>query len=315
VNFPPAFVSDGIDALDRAQRRVRPAAFAVAVVKRYGDDRGGMYAALITFYGLLSVFPLLLLFITIASMILGQNSAAEKSLVDSALSQFPVIGPKLASNIHVLSNGNWFAFTASFLFLAWGALGITSALQMASHRAWRLPRSEEPNLVIRTARGLLLLSVIAAAVVLTTVVAAISTSGYFGHFSPMVGLGADIGTGIVNVIAYFVALRVLAPVHAGWKTLAPGAIVGGLAWTGIQQLGGYLIHHQLQRTSEIYGFFAIVLGLIFWLNIGAQLFLIATEITVVADCHDWPRGLRDPSDEVAAERGLVEATGSSPQGT
>ena len=303
MNFPPRFVRAGLDRLDAVQQRFKPSAFIVAVVKRYGDDRGGMYAALITFYGLLSVFPLLLLFVTSASMILGPNSAAEKRLVNSALSQFPVIGPKLEENIHALSSGSWLAFVSSFLFLLWGSLGITSALQMASHRAWRRPRHEEPNVLIRTGRGLLLLAVIGLSVVLTTVVAGISTSGYLRNFSVLVGLGALLGGAIVNLGVYFMALRILAPDGTGWKSLMPGTLVGGLGWTGLQQLGGYLINHQLHRTTEIYGFFAIVLGLIFWLNLGAQLFLYATEINVVGVQHNWPRGLFEPSEEVKAELG------------
>ena len=105
MTFPPAFVTRAIDAIDRFQKRIKPVSFAVAVIKRYGDDRGGMYAALITFYGLLSVFPLILLFMTITSMVLGRNSATTKELINSALKQFPVIGTQLAANIHVLSSG------------------------------------------------------------------------------------------------------------------------------------------------------------------------------------------------------------------
>ena len=303
MTFPPRFVRRALDALDRLQRRYKISAFAVAVIKRYGDDRGGMYAALITFYGLLSVFPLMLLFMTITSMVLGRNSATTKDLVNSALEQFPVIGPHLSSNIRALSTGNWFAFVASALFLLWGALGITSALQMASHHLWRRPRHEEPDVWRRTLRGLRLLGIIALAVILTSVVAGLTTSGYFHRLSPIVVPAATVFAVVINATAYFLALRILAPMKVGWKTLAPGTLIGGIGWTALQNLGGYLLSHQLQRTTQIYGFFAIVLGLVFWLNLGAQLFLYATTINVVADEHAWPRGMFEPSDEVTTEIG------------
>ena len=55
--------------VDRAQQGVRPLAFAVGVFKKFGDDRGGSLAALLTFYGFLSLFPLLLLLVTILGLL------------------------------------------------------------------------------------------------------------------------------------------------------------------------------------------------------------------------------------------------------
>jgi YihY family inner membrane protein len=304
MQFPPPSVRRALDAVDRAQQRSKITAFPIGVLKRYGDDRGGMYAALITFYALLSVFPLLLLFVTVASLVLGANSQAEKRLVNSAFDHFPVIGPQLSDSIHALSKNSWPAFVVSFLFLLWGSLGVTSALQMASHHAWRRPRKEEPNIWIRTWRGLRLLAVIASAVILTTIASGAISSGLLRNFPFLVKILLNVAIVIVNAGAYYFALRILAPPEEGWRSLITGTIVGTIGWTVLQQVGGYLLSHQLQHTSQIYGFFAIVLGLIFWLNLGAQLFLYSSEINVVIAQGGWPRSFFDPSDEVKAELDL-----------
>ena len=306
MTFPPRWLRRILDGIDALQQRFKFSAFLVAVAKRHGDDRGGQYASLITFYGLLSVFPLLLLFITAASRILGPNSKATQNLIHSALSQFPVIGGHLETNIHALANGSPFAVVASALFLLWGALGITSALQGASNEAWRVPRHREPDLWIRTGRGLLLLGVIAVSVVLTTVSASLAASGWLVHFSKLASPGLILVGILLNFGAYFVALKILAPSTRSWREVVLGAVIGGLAWSLLQHLGGYLLSHQLHRTSEIYGFFAIVLGLIFWLNIGARIFLYATESNVVWATRDWPRGLFEPSE--AAKASLAAET-------
>ena len=308
MTFPPRWLKRILDRIDALQQRFKLPAFVVAVQKRYGDDRCGMYSALITFYGVLSVFPLLLLFITAASRILGPNSTAAKNLINSALSQFPVIGPQLASNIHALSQGNTVATIASALFLLWGALGLTSALQQASHDAWQRPRHQEPNLLIRTWRGLRLLGVIAVSVVLTTISAGVAASGYLSQFSRLLGPGLIALGVLINIGAYLVALHILAPKPVLWRTLLPGALIGGIGWSILQQIGGYLISHQLHRTTQIYGFFAIVLGLVFWLNLGARLFLYASEINIVAAQHSWPRGLFEPS---AAAKAAIAAEQSA----
>jgi YihY family inner membrane protein len=294
-----------IDAIDGFQRRFRLTALAVAVFKRYGDDRGGRESALITFYGMLSVFPLLLLLITFASKILGPHSDATKRIINSALEQFPVIGTRLADNIHALATGSWFTLVGSTLFLLWGALGITSALQLASMTMWRQPRHKEPNILMRSWRGLRLLGVLTASVVLVSIFTGISASGILHRHSTLLAFAALIVEAGINLGAYLLALKILAPNEVPWRSLIPGMLFGGLGWTILQQAGGYLISHQLQRTSEIYGFFAIVIGLIFWLNIGAQLFLLATEVNVVLAEGSWPRGLREPSPQVKTELAMA----------
>ena len=64
----------------------------------------------------------------------------------------------------------------------------------------------------------------------------------------------------------------------------------------LQVLGGWLIGHRLQHASQLYGLFAVVFGLIFWINLGAQLFLYATELNLVLARREWPRSIRsDPA--------------------
>ena len=63
---------------DRLQRRHGVLGFPYAVVKKYGDDEGGRQAALITYYGFLSIFPLLLLGVAILGA--GGKRTAARSL-------------------------------------------------------------------------------------------------------------------------------------------------------------------------------------------------------------------------------------------
>jgi YihY family inner membrane protein len=281
--------------VDARQRRFTPSAFVVGVVKKYGDDRGGSLSAIVTFYGFIAVFPLLLLFVTIVGIVVGRSSSAEERIVGSALSQFPVIGTHLRSNIHALSRGSPLAFAVSALGLLWGSLGITNALQLASARMWAVPRHQEPGLPARVWRGLQILGITAAAVVLSSILAGVSTFGatHLGGPRVVVRVLTIAGAAVLNVGAYLAALRILAPPATPVRRLLPGTLLGGLAWTALQAAGGYLLSHQLHRATELYGFFAIVLGMIFWLNLGSQLFLYSTEVNVVLHRHLWPRGLTD----------------------
>jgi YihY family inner membrane protein len=282
-----------LDRVDKIQRSTTPTAVVVAVIKRYSEDRAGRQAALITFYGFLSVFPLMLLVVTLAALIFGE-STLHKDIVDSALAQFPVIGDQLAANIHAIVAGNSLAVIAAVLGLVWGSFGITNSLQSASAAVWHRPPSEDPWLGARLRKGLALLGVLAGVAILSTVVAGAAANGV-----ERVGVGGNVGRAIafavvlaVNLAGYALALRLLAPTGTSWRQIAPGAVLGATGWTILQVLGGWLIGHRLHHASQLYGLFAVVLGLIFWINLGAQLFLYSSELNVVLARHEWPRPIR-----------------------
>src|SRR5438132_99997 len=88
--------------------------------------------------------------------------------------------------------------------------------------------------------------------------------------------------------------RLLTPRAVPSRELVPGAVLAGLAWSVLQLLGGYLVSQRLQQTSEVYGLFAIVLGLLFWLSLGAQISLYAAELNVVLARKLYPRSIVQP---------------------
>lgn len=68
-----------------------------------------------------------------------------------------------------------------------------------------------------------------------------------------------------------------------------------------------LVSHQLRHLSSLYGTFATVLGLIWWLALGSILTVYASEFNVVVTRHLWPRSLRDTRGRAGGgEDGLAE---------
>ena len=53
-----------IRRVDAVQQRHKPAAFSVGLIKKYGDDNGGVLAANLAHSGFVSLFPLLLVLAT-----------------------------------------------------------------------------------------------------------------------------------------------------------------------------------------------------------------------------------------------------------
>lgn len=96
-------ISEIVQRADRFQQRTPWLAFPVAVWKKFSDDRAGNLAALIAYNGFASVFPLLLVLVTVLDITMKNYPGVKSSLEHSALAQYPVIGPEILSNVHSLS--------------------------------------------------------------------------------------------------------------------------------------------------------------------------------------------------------------------
>jgi len=139
-----------IKKVDDLQQRKRWLGFPFAVVKKFGDDQAGNLAALIAYYGFFSMFPLLLVFVTLLGMLL-HGSSLQTQIQNSVLNQFPVIGTEL--KLGKLS-GNGIALGIGILTALWAGLGVTQAAQNAMNTVWDVPKKERPNFIQSRLRGL-----------------------------------------------------------------------------------------------------------------------------------------------------------------
>jgi inner membrane protein YhjD len=281
--------------VDLAQQRTPFIAFPYAVNKKFSDDQAGMLAALIAYYGFLSLFPLLLVLFTVLGLVAGNDPSIQHKIQHSALSQFPIIGNQLGNNIHSLNKSGPFALIVGLVGLLWGAQGVSQAGQYAMAEVWNVPMAERPSFFSRLARSMLLYGVMGLFLVVSTALAGFST---FGAHSSSLGLPVKIGAGLISVVVnigmYLLAFRILTPKQIAFREFRAGAIVGGIAWTIFQAAGGYLVGHQLKTSSQVYGFFGIVLGLLWFIFMTAQITLYAAEVNVVKYRGLWPRGLVQP---------------------
>jgi hypothetical protein len=70
---------------DRQHQRRAWVAFPYAVIKKFGDDQAGNLAALIAYFGFLSLFPLMLVLVTLLGMLLHNNPELQDAIQASAL--------------------------------------------------------------------------------------------------------------------------------------------------------------------------------------------------------------------------------------
>lgn len=271
------------------QRHVVPA-FVFAVVKKFGDDNAGVLAANLAFVAFGALFPLLLLLTTILGLVLAGDAHLRTEVLKSALAQFPVIGNQLGQNIHALKERSTPALIVALLGLFWTSVGLSQAALFTMSQVWNLPGPERPDYLHRLLRSFAFLGVMAVGLAITTGLASFGSTG--GH--PFIAVAAVVVAALVNVLQYLVAFRVLTAAVVATKKLWPGAVVGGVAWTLLQLLGGYLVGHQLHGASEVYGTFAMVIGLLAWVFLGVRVSVYAAEINTVLDRRLWPRSIVQP---------------------
>lgn len=286
---------------DSTQQGVRPLAFGVGVFKKFGDDRGSSLAALLTFYGFLSLFPLLLLLVTILGFVGGGEHSFVRRVENSAFSQFPVVGTKLSTNIHGIHGRSILGLVVGIIVVLWGSQGAIQTAQYAQSEIWNIPGVNRPSFWARLGRTYSMIVVLGLFLLVSTVVAGLVT---IGHHGGLAVAGAVVTSLAVNVGLFIVAFRLLTPKQIPWRDLVPGAIIGAVGWTLLQYLGGLLVEHSLRNTSQEYGAFALVLGLIAFLFLAAQVTLYASEVNVVLARHLWPRGLVQPPLTVADKKVL-----------
>ena len=156
---------------------------------------------------------------------------------------------------------------------------------------WNVPRKRWPSFVRSVLRALIMLAVLGV-----VTIAAALLSGLAGGTSapPVIRILVTFGSLVLNLVVFLAIFRILPSLDLRWKDVLPGALAAAICWTVLQSLGGYLVAHQLEGASELYGFFGVVLAMLGWLFIGAQLTLYAAEANAVRLRGLWPRGIVQP---------------------
>src|ERR1700689_5464181 len=110
--------------VDGFQQRHLIPSFVLGVIKNYGDDNAGNLVVQVTYALFVTVFPLLLLLVTILGIVLADNPADRARVLHSAVGQFPIIGQQLAHNIHAIKRSSILALIVSVLGLVYGSTGL-----------------------------------------------------------------------------------------------------------------------------------------------------------------------------------------------
>ncbi len=285
---------------DATQQRFTLTAFIVAVAKKYGDDNGGVLASNLAYSSFVSIFPLLLVLVTILGYAASVDPSFKTDALNAVASQVPLIGHTLTENVHQLQRSSVIGLIVGLVGLIWGATGLAQAGLFTMEQVWNLPGPARPGYFQRLGRAGLFLCLLGGGVIATTLLASLNTYGpavasrlHIEHSATVLVVLAEVLAAALNAGMYIGAFRALTPKGVPTRTLLPGAITGGIGWTLLQVLGTYLVHHFLHSDS-VYGVFATVLGLLAWIYLAVEVTVYSAEINVVLSRRLWPRSIIQP---------------------
>ena len=275
---------------DRFQQRHTVLAFPWAVMQKFGNDQAGGKAALMAYYGLFALFPLLLLLATILGFVLAGNPALREQIINSAVGKIPVVGDQIKSEVHPLE-GSTTALVIGIVGTIYGSLGIGFAAQNAMNTVWNVPYVRWPNIFKRYLRTFGVIGLLGLGVLSSTALTTFATAIANGVAATLFGVA---GAFLVNLGLFLLAFMVLTAEPLGPRDVAVGVTCAAVFWQTLQLLGTWYVARGLAQASPTYGVFAVVITLLSWLYLGSQLTLLAAEINVVLRYRLWPRSVTQP---------------------
>lgn len=259
-----------------------------AIIKRFSEQKAGYQAALITYYGFLSLFPLLLVAASIVGLLVQNNHELETKIMATISTYFPVIGEQLTENIHASSASGW-PLVIGMIIALYGARGGMDAFRSAINHVWGISSSKQPGFPesLFTSIAMIIVGGIGlySAALLSTYTAGLGSSLFFKLLSLIVSIGLLLPT---FYFLFTAALGLHAANHTDRMLMAATSTVGIVT---VQGIGGYLVTSQLNKLSPLYGTFALVLGLLFWIYLQAVIVMYCAETRVVRKYKLWPRSL------------------------
>jgi len=285
------YIQRSVAKFDSFQRRHTGLALPIGIMKKFGDDGGGHLAALMTYYGFLSLFPLLIVATAFAQIVSQGDVALKSRIIDAVTSYFPAIGDSLTTSLHS-SSRTGMALFIGLLVAFYGARGIADSVQNALNIVWAVPRKKRIGFPLSMLRSFGIIIFAGFGLLVSAIL-----SGYAANTSYSFLARIIIGTtSFVVLFAVFWGVFTYGS-SARKRRIAniPGALIVAVGMQLLQAMGGYIITSQLQRHSGLNAQFGIILVLFFWIYLQAQVFIFALEYNTVRAHHLYPRSLDEAS--------------------
>jgi YihY family inner membrane protein len=286
-----------LDKADDFQQKHKVLAIAVATVRKFGEDQSTGLASQIAFWAFFSIFPLLLVLVTLLGFFLP--SGTKNDVLGNVAQMFPLIDPSTVGSL----GGSWLGLIVGVLTALWSGTGVVRTIQTAFNSVWEVPMKERPKLVEQVGRSVVVLATLGLGILLSTLISGLVTGTANGlHLGWAAQLLGYVITIAVDVGLFIAAYRILTDRDVSVRDVLPGAVLAGVVFWVLQQLSSFIISSRLQSAGSTYGAFATVIVILWWFYIQGMVSMLGAQLNVVLKEHLYPRGLVGVPDTEADKR-------------
>jgi membrane protein len=285
--------------VDAAQKATKPTGVAVATFKKFSEDKSTSLAAMMAFWAFFSIFPLLMVLVTVLGWVLPTST--KDSVLTHIAQMFPLLNP---STIKGLSGSVW-ALIVGGVTALWSGLGAVRTTQTAFNSVWEIPYHERPGLVEQVLRSLWVLATIGAGLVVTTLISGFVTSSASGvHLGVAGRVAGYVIAALLDVGLFVAAFRMLTDREVSTRDVLPGALLSGIVFFILEQLSSVIIANRLKHAQATYGHFATVITILWWFYLSSVVTLLGAQLNVVLKERMYPRSVVDAPQTEADQRAL-----------
>jgi membrane protein len=238
-------------------------------------------AAAIAYFALFSLFPLILLSISIASFRL-ESLIDRRIMIQRLEFVAPALGQLLGENIHdiILERGP--VTGIALVGTLWASSTIFYILTNSLNEIWgikhRRPVWRQQGLAI-----ILVLAVVIPALFLASFVGSLIVAVQPLLPAPIIQIVSSISWGVVVLlnIALFTLLYTLLPRrHSTWREVLPGALAAGLLWELAKGAFLVFVSTYIVATNMVYGSVAAIIAFLTWAYLSGLIFLFGAHLSV-----------------------------------
>jgi inner membrane protein YhjD len=274
-------VLDKLKAFARRLTAKAPVQVALAVQKRYGKDSAGNLSAVVTYFGFLSLFPLILLGLAVVGFVLAGEPATQHDWATRLSDAVPGLGPLIGRNIEAVVESRGPATLVGAALLLWAGIAIVEAAGWAVSRVFRVP--EYQGFLKKKLWSIATLVALGVLWLLSTSIAGFAANVDLGRsldllVQPVGGLVAFALDFVLFMVAYRLLVQGRGP---GFRQLWPGALLAAAGWFLLKLLGSWYATRTVASSSAVYGTFGAVIGVLVLLYLAARVFMYGAELDAV----------------------------------
>lgn len=259
---------------------------------------------MIAFWAFFSVFPLLLVGVTVLGLVLPESD--KYSVLSRVAGMFPLLDPHTVKSL----SGSWWPLLVGTFTALWSGLSVVGGMQTALNSVWEVPYHRRPGRLKQILRSLWVLATIGVGLVATTLISSFITSSANGVHLGIAGhIGGYLLSIVLDVGLVVAAFRILTEREVTIRDVLPGGILAGLTFFVLQEVSAFIISRHLKSAQSTYGHFATVITILWWFYLQSVVTLLGAQLNVVLKDRLYPRALLKGPETEADHRVLQAYAG------